>query len=46
MKLSSSKIIDGNKKFIFAPCEHHNKIIVTVNKKNNEIIEKDKKNCD
>ena len=42
MKLSSSEIIDRNKKFIFAPCEHHNKIIVTVNQKNNEIIKKDK----
>ena len=42
MKLSSSKLTNGNKTFIFAPCEHHNKIIVTVNQKNNEIIEKDK----
>ena len=42
MKLSSSKITDRNKKFIFTPCKHHNKIIVTVNQKNNEIIEKDK----
>ena len=46
MKLSSSEITDGNKKFIFALCEHHNKIIVTVNQKNNEIIKKDKKICD
>ena len=41
MKLSSSEIIDGNKKFIFASCEHHNKTIMTVNIKNNEIIEKE-----